>query len=209
MATAMKGFRRGPRPGYSSASVRSHTECSNSRSPKAGRQQRSSRSPSGPTSILATCVSLATSVGIPVSVEDPNSDGLTSTRDVDRKRLVLGQLPQDPVRRGTANGADRVEHSRLATPRVRGRAPLTWAIIQGRSETGVTVHVLEPTVDTGPIVLERTVQIAAADTVATVQRRMLEALSEHGAGVDTAGCPRPACDTAPSRRGQLRTTSDP
>lgn len=36
-------------------------------------------------------------------------------------------------------------------PKYRGRAPHIWAIINGESFTGVTCHVMEETVDTGPI----------------------------------------------------------
>jgi methionyl-tRNA formyltransferase len=50
-----------------------------------------------------------------------------------------------------------VHFSRL--PRWRGAAPVQRAILAGDEETGVTVISLEPTLDTGPIHLERSVRV--------------------------------------------------
>lgn len=49
-------------------------------------------------------------------------------------------------------------------PRHRGTAPLIWAIADGDTVTGVTVHRLTRGVDTGPIVDQRTLPIHPDDT---------------------------------------------
>src|SRR5262249_1744303 len=44
-------------------------------------------------------------------------------------------------------------------PRHRGRAPVNWAILRGETETGNTMIFLEPEVDAGDIVDQRTIPI--------------------------------------------------
>ncbi|MCG6931681.1 MAG: hypothetical protein LJE64_14090, partial [Desulfofustis sp.] len=53
-------------------------------------------------------------------------------------------------------------------PRYRGGSAINWAIINGESETGVTIHYIDEGVDTGPILLQETVEIRPDDTVKSV-----------------------------------------
>src|SRR4051812_22351352 len=53
-------------------------------------------------------------------------------------------------------------------PRHRGTAPLIWAIVEGDTRTGVTVHHLDTSVDTGRIVIQRELPIHDEDTGATL-----------------------------------------
>jgi methionyl-tRNA formyltransferase len=55
-----------------------------------------------------------------------------------------------------------------ALPFYRGRNPLTWAIINGETEFGVTVHWVDLGIDTGDIVLQEMVPIGPNDTYATL-----------------------------------------
>ncbi|MBI1748527.1 MAG: methionyl-tRNA formyltransferase [Acidobacteria bacterium] len=57
-------------------------------------------------------------------------------------------------------------------PKYRGRANIAWAIINGESKTGVTVHYIDEKIDTGPIVVQKEVDILFEDTVATVLDRV-------------------------------------
>jgi len=59
-------------------------------------------------------------------------------------------------------------------PRYRGRTPHVWAIINGETETGVTVHVMDEGVDTGPIIAQEKIPIGPSETGAT----MLEAFQD-------------------------------
>lgn len=61
-------------------------------------------------------------------------------------------------------------------PRYRGRNVINWAIINGESEIGVTVHHMDEGVDTGDIVLQRTLPIGWTDDYATVLARVVEAV---------------------------------
>jgi methionyl-tRNA formyltransferase len=55
-----------------------------------------------------------------------------------------------------------------ALPFYRGRNPLTWAIINGEEEFGVTVHWVDLGIDTGDIVVQIKVPIRPHDTYATL-----------------------------------------
>lgn len=55
-----------------------------------------------------------------------------------------------------------------ALPFYRGRNPLTWAIINGETEFGITVHWVDLGIDTGDIVRQIKAPIGPADTYATL-----------------------------------------
>jgi methionyl-tRNA formyltransferase len=68
-------------------------------------------------------------------------------------------------------------------PKYRGAAPIQWAIASGETVTGVTTMRIDAGLDTGDILLQKEVSIAAQDTAETLAPR----LAEIGAGllVDT------------------------
>jgi methionyl-tRNA formyltransferase len=53
-------------------------------------------------------------------------------------------------------------------PRYRGRAPINWALINGETETGNTLMVLEPGADEGDIVAQRRIPITDDDDCGTL-----------------------------------------
>ncbi len=57
-------------------------------------------------------------------------------------------------------------------PAYRGAAPIQWAIINGESETGVTIMQMDEGLDTGDILLQRSLAISPEDTSATLAARM-------------------------------------
>ena len=60
-------------------------------------------------------------------------------------------------------------------PTYRGRAPLNWAIINGENYSGVSLHVLEKTFDTGAIVDQEKVEFLENEYVADIQPRITDA----------------------------------
>jgi methionyl-tRNA formyltransferase len=68
-------------------------------------------------------------------------------------------------------------------PRYRGAAPINWAIINGETETGVTTFFLEDRVDTGNILLQRSVAIAPDEDAGALHDRL--ALIGAGVVLDT------------------------
>jgi methionyl-tRNA formyltransferase len=59
-------------------------------------------------------------------------------------------------------------------PRWRGAAPIQRAIMAGDIETGVDIMVMEPGLDTGPVLLERRVPIQDSDTAGSLTERLAE-----------------------------------
>ena len=111
--------------------------------------------------------------------------------------VAYGQiLPRSVIEiapRGTVN-----VHASLL-PRLRGAAPIQWAIANGETETGVTTMLIDEGLDTGPILLARPTPIGAEETAADLEPRLArlgaEVLLETVAGL-AAGTlvPRPQDD---------------
>jgi methionyl-tRNA formyltransferase len=59
-------------------------------------------------------------------------------------------------------------------PKYRGAAPIAWAIINGEKKTGLTTMRLDPGLDTGPILLQREMEIGADETAPELAGRMAE-----------------------------------
>jgi len=63
-------------------------------------------------------------------------------------------------------------------PKYRGRAPVNWVLVNGETETGVTLHYMVPRADAGDIVAQRRVPIAFEDTAWTLYRKITAAARE-------------------------------
>ncbi len=57
-------------------------------------------------------------------------------------------------------------------PKYRGAAPIQWALINGEKETGVTTFLLEKTVDTGNIILQKKIEISPDDDFGTLHDKL-------------------------------------
>lgn len=84
--------------------------------------------------------------------------------------VAFGQiLPRsviDIAPRGTVN-----VHASLL-PRLRGAAPIQWAIATGETETGVTTMLIDEGLDTGPTLLARATPIGPEETAAELEPRL-------------------------------------
>ena len=60
-------------------------------------------------------------------------------------------------------------------PRYRGRCPVNWVLVNGESDTGVTLHHMTPRPDDGDIVGQRRIPISTDDTALTLHRKATEA----------------------------------
>lgn len=58
-------------------------------------------------------------------------------------------------------------------PKYRGAAPIHWAIVNGETETGVTIFFLNEGIDTGGIVHQATTPIGADETTGDVYHRLM------------------------------------
>ncbi len=57
-------------------------------------------------------------------------------------------------------------------PRLRGAAPIQWAIDQGLEETGVTTMLVDEGLDTGPTLLARSLEIGPSETAGELEPRL-------------------------------------
>ncbi len=81
---------------------------------------------------------------------------------------ILPQVVLDLPRYGTLN-----IHASLL-PAYRGSSPISEAILQGESETGVTIMLLDAGIDTGPMLLRRAISIAEDETTASLTPKLAE-----------------------------------
>ena len=79
---------------------------------------------------------------------------------------ILPQSLLDVPKHGSLN-----VHTSLL-PKHRGAAPIQWAILEGDSETGVTIMKMDAGLDTGPILAERRTPISQEDTSQTLHDRL-------------------------------------
>lgn len=56
-------------------------------------------------------------------------------------------------------------------PKYRGRTPHVWSIINGETESGITCHLMEASVDTGDIILQKAIPIEIEDTGYTLLKK--------------------------------------
>ena len=84
-------------------------------------------------------------------------------------RHLLGEELLASARRGAYN-----LHGSLL-PRYRGRAPVNWVLVNGETETGVTLHRMVQRPDAGPILAQQRVPIADEDTAYTLHAKLREA----------------------------------
>lgn len=60
-------------------------------------------------------------------------------------------------------------------PKYRGRAPLNWVLVNGETETGVTLHRMVKRADAGAIVAQLRVAIAPDDIAITLHHKLCHA----------------------------------
>ena len=104
-------------------------------------------------------------------VDDASSEtSLRLIRELKPDLIVLGSsriLPREVIavpRLGILNS-----HPGLL-PAYRGVDTIAWAVLNG-DPAGVTIHFIDPGIDTGPIVSQEAVELAPGDTLASINRR--------------------------------------
>ena len=118
----------------------------------------------------------ALDLGLPITQPDKIKNNDEFRRELETVRpdaiVVVGYgrlIPQwmlDRPRLGNIN-----LHASLL-PKYRGAAPIQWAIANGEEITGVTTMRIDVGLDTGDIVLQKEVRIAAEDTAETLGPRL-------------------------------------
>jgi methionyl-tRNA formyltransferase len=120
----------------------------------------------------------AASVGAPVRViTDINDPGFIAELAETRPDFLLSfqaaQLMKAALLATPAMGALNLHLGPL--PRYRGVAPIAWAVINGETVTGVTLHRIEVGIDSGPVIASKRVPIREEDTGRTTYDKCSEA----------------------------------
>lgn len=142
--------------------------------------------------------SIAAAAG--VSVVQPESintpDGLAQLRELQPDLLVVaayGQILSRDVLATPAVGTINVHASLL--PKYRGAAPVAYAILNGETQTGVTIIKVTPGLDSGDMILQEATDILPDDTTGTLEARLAgigarlaaEAVRKYAAGGPVEG----------------------
>ncbi|MDA0269423.1 MAG: methionyl-tRNA formyltransferase [Chloroflexi bacterium] len=107
--------------------------------------------------------------------------------DIVRKRVL------DAARLGA------IQYHPSLLPRHRGRSAINWALLTGATRTGLTIFWVDEGIDTGPVLLQREVEVGPEDTVGSLYFQRLyplgvEALVESVRLVREGTAPRLAQD---------------
>jgi methionyl-tRNA formyltransferase len=134
----------------------------------AGRGNKVSFSP-----VKEFALSRGLSVFQPARIKNDEAQQLFASHDADLVVVVAyGRILPDAFLSTPRRGCINVHFSLL--PLYRGAAPANWAIVKGETETGVTTMFIEPTLDTGPILLQEKTPIGEKETAPELMQRLSE-----------------------------------
>ena len=111
--------------------------------------------------------------------------------------LLVFAFVTDIVRKRVLEAATHgaIQYHPSLLPEHRGRTAMNWPIIEGKTKTGLTIFWVDEGIDTGPIVLQREVEIGPEDSVGslyfgTLYQMGVDALVEATAMVRDGSAPR-------------------
>ena len=126
----------------------------------------------GPTAVKEAALRLGIeSVIQPESVREPGFAEQIRALDPDVIVVVAFRILPPEVFTAARSGAFNLHGSLL--PRYRGAAPIHRAVMAGEKETGVTTFFLREKVDTGNVILQRSLSIGPEETTGEVHDRMM------------------------------------
>ena len=113
--------------------------------------------------------------GIPVFQPTKLRDGtaLAQLKELDPELIVVaayGRILPDDILNLPPMGCINVHSSLL--PKYRGAAPINWAVINGETETGVTIMYMATELDAGDIIAQASTPIDPDETVETLHDRL-------------------------------------
>jgi len=124
-----------------------------------------------PPPVKAAALRLGLEVTQPASIRDDSFRALLCRKAPDLFAVVaFGHILSADLLRIPSKGAVNAHASLL--PKYRGAAPIQWAIINGETDTGVTTIRMDDGMDTGDILLSRSVKIGDSDTAETLHDRL-------------------------------------
>lgn len=138
-----------------------------------------------PPPVKSAAEDLGLSVLQPASLRDPDAVGeIASLKPEVIVAVAYGQILRESVLSIPPRGVLNVHPSLL--PRWRGASPIASALLAGDEQTGVTIMLMDPGMDSGPILSQKTYPVSPADTTGS----LTEALSREGAALLVHTLPR-------------------
>jgi methionyl-tRNA formyltransferase len=128
-----------------------------------------------------TLTDAASERGLPIlQPQDANAPEFLETVRFLRPDLNVSVSYDQIVRRPLLNSAPFgfVNFHAGKLPNYRGRNVLNWALINGETEIGLTAHYMDEGIDTGDIILQRTLPIGWTDTYGDVLSRVVDAFPD-------------------------------
>jgi len=116
-------------------------------------------------------VSNALRVLQPTNLKDPDFLNELETLEADLQIVVAFRMLPRQVWAMPKHGTFNLHASLL--PDYRGAAPINWAIINGDSKTGVTTFFINENIDTGAIIKQETIEIAATTSVGVLHDQLM------------------------------------
>lgn len=126
--------------------------------------------------VKAFAVERGLEVATPDSLKDPEFIDLVRSNHPDVICVVAFRILPEALYSIPQRGSFNLHGSLL--PKYRGAAPINWAIINGDRETGVTTFFLQKKVDTGAMILQRSIPIGPEATAGEVHDMMKEVGAE-------------------------------
>ncbi|MBO4324099.1 MAG: methionyl-tRNA formyltransferase [Lachnospiraceae bacterium] len=109
----------------------------------------------------------------PVKLRDPEAVKTVAKAKPDMIIVAaFGQILPKEVLELPKYGCINVHASLL--PAYRGAAPIQWAILDGQKETGITIMKMDEGLDTGDILLQKSIEIAPDETGGSLHDRLAE-----------------------------------
>jgi methionyl-tRNA formyltransferase len=117
----------------------------------------------------------AQQLGIPVVTPKPGDDSFNTVLDTYKPDLAIcisfGQFLPDSFLNALKFKCLNIHYSLL--PILRGAVPVQTAILQGNTETGVTIQIMEQKMDTGPIIAQKKVTISKEETTPSLKEKLI------------------------------------
>jgi methionyl-tRNA formyltransferase len=130
----------------------------------------------------------AASMGFPTERLDVNAPAFVARATALAPDLNLSvsydQILRPPIRETARLGFVNLHAGKL--PLYRGRNVINWAIINGETELGITAHAVDDGIDTGDILLQRTLPISWTDGYGDVLARAVAAFPDLASDVVSA-----------------------
>ncbi len=122
---------------------------------------------------------VATAEGLGIPVSEVRSLDVTETVAVDHPDTTLVSVGFPLILRLELFSRYRnaVNFHPTLLPRHRGKY-LNYILLEGDEKTGITAHLIDEGVDTGPIIAQKVIEVSPFDTIRSIKRKTLEVESD-------------------------------